>query len=71
MKVIGKLGKWYKVGVGAAGCAATVVWFVMIIGSDAGITLNGVTVVGPIGTTAIILGNGYAMWCMATSGLRD
>jgi uncharacterized membrane protein len=59
---------WYRIVQGCLGVAATIVWFVFLIGSQATITLDGEVIVGTIGTSAILLGNGYGLFVMAASG---
>jgi hypothetical protein len=62
---------WYKILIGSAGVIGTVVWFVFLVGSPVVVTLGGVPVLGSIGFTMILLGNGYGLWCLAKSGLDE
>jgi len=59
----------YKIVVGIIGVVATVAWCIFLVGSDASLILDGKEVMGTIGTTLVVLGNGYAMWQMAKDGL--
>jgi hypothetical protein len=64
------IAMWYKIIVGVGGVAATVGWFVFMVGSPVVVTLGGVAVLGSVGFICILLGNGYGLWCLAKSGLQ-
>ncbi len=71
MKVLSRLWTVYKIGVGCWGVGMTVAFFVCLTGSQASLVLDGEDVLGTIGTSAVVLGNAYAMWLMANSGFDD
>jgi hypothetical protein len=53
---------------GAVGIAATVMWFVFMVGSPVVVTLGGVPVAGSIIFSMILIGNAYGLWTLASEG---
>ncbi len=71
MKVLRKLWTLYKITVGSGGVGLTVMFFIQLVGSEASLILDGEAVLGTLGTAAVMLGNAYAMGCMANSGFNE
>ncbi len=69
MKKVGnKWVAWFKFLNGVVGIAATVGWFIFMVGSPVVVTLGGVPVVGSLIFSCILIGNAYGMWCVAKEG---
>jgi hypothetical protein len=58
---------WYRIVQGCIGVVVTCAWFAAI-GGQVTLNLDDVVIVGKMGTSAILLGNGYGLWVMAASG---
>jgi len=67
-----ELVAWYKILFGSAGVIVTLLWLVLIaFFGPVFVVLGSTPVLGPVGFSLILIGNGYGMWRLAADGFKE